>query len=139
MTPGTDCDFTLAHASVNAGVATGFYLAADRGRKTFSSRRSRPGSPARLVTGRTALAEYGGGAREWRLLVRFEPYGVDYRQAAAGGGTLAQLRELYVVPGGVLTLAAPDRSTYSVRFLALEEKSHPPEPGTTAEIVLVEV
>ena len=138
MTPGTDCDFTLAHASVNGGAPVGFFLVVERGRKTLASRRSRAGRPTALATGGTAYADFGPGPREWRLSVRFEPHAVDYRQAAAGGGTVSQLRSFYELAGATLTLGTPGGLTYGVRFLSLEEHIHPPAPGTEAEITLVE-
>lgn len=138
MTPGTDCDFTLAHPSVNAGAAVGFFLVTERGRKVFAARGARAGRPEALATGGTAYADFGPGPREWRLSVRFEPNGVDYRQAAAGGGTLDQLRELYSLQGAALTLQSPVGETYSVRFMSIEERVHPPDPGTTAEVILLE-
>jgi hypothetical protein len=138
MTPGVDCDFMLAHPTVNGGAAVGFFLAVERGRKTFASRRSRASSPVLLATGGAAYAEFGPGPREWRLCVRFEPHGVDARQAAARGGALARLRELYAAEGAPLTLTAPDGGAYSVRFLELSERLHPPDPGVEADVTLAE-
>ena len=138
MTPGIDCDFTLAHPSVGAGAAVGFFLARQRGRKAFATRRARAGTPAPVATGGVAYADFGPGARKWKLLVTFEPHAVDARQAAAGGGTLAQLQAFYALESAVLTLRTPAGDTHQVRFLALDELAHPPEPGTTAELTLVE-
>lgn len=138
MTPGTDCDFTLAHTAVNAGASTGFFLAAERGRKSFSSSGARAGRPQPLPAGGVAYADFGPGPREWKLRVRFGPDTVDYRQAAASGGALADLRAYYALKGAPLTLGAPTGETHTVYFLALEEHVHPPEPGSDAEITLIE-
>ena len=138
MTPGTDCDFTLAHAGVDGGAGVGFFLLRERGRGVWRVRRARAGRPLVTATGETAYADFGQGAREWRLSVRFESNGVDYRQAAASAGTLAQLRAFYALAGAVLTLGGPAGEWYPVRFLALEERTNPPEPGATAEVLLAE-
>ncbi len=138
MTPGVDCDFALSHALVEGGVAVGFSLAAERGRRTFGCRRTRAGKPAALATGGMAYADFGPGAREWRLRLAFESSGVDYRQAAAGHGTLDTLRSYYALQGAVLTLHTPSGETCQVRFLALEEQVYPPDALGGAEIALVE-
>jgi hypothetical protein len=138
LTPGIDCDFTLAHPAVNGGTAVGFFLALERGRKAFATRRARAGKPVALATGGTAYADFGGGAREWRLTARFEPDGVSARQAAASGGTFAQLRSFYALDGALLTLVTPAGESYQVRFLSLEERTSPPEPFVTAELALAE-
>lgn len=138
MTPGTDCDFTLAHAGVEGGAAIGFFLQREKGRAVWRVRRARAGRPLGTATGGTVYADFGAGAREWRLSVRFEPNGVDYRQAAASAGTLAQLRTFYALAGAVLTLGTPGGESHPVRLLALDELTHPPEPGATAEVLLAE-
>ncbi len=138
MTPGVDCDFTLAHSSVNGGAAVGFFLALERGRKAFPTRRARAGRPMTLATGGTAYVDFGGGPREWKLVARFEPHGVSLRQAAAAGGTVAQLRSFYSLEGALITLVTPEGESYQVRFLALEEHIYPPEPTTTAGLTLIE-
>jgi len=138
VTPGIDCDLTLTHAGVAAGAAVGFFLVREKGRGVWRTRRARAGRPLTTATGGTAYADFGQGAREWRLSVRFESNGVDYRQAAASAGTLAQLRAFYALAGAVLTLGGPAEESYPVRFLALEERTNPPEPGATAEVLLAE-
>ena len=138
MTPGIHCDVTLAHAAVNAGAETGFHLATERGRKEVVSTRRRRGGAEHTATGGSVFADFGGGPREWRLKVRFEPHAVDYRQAAASGGTLARLREYYALLGAELALRTSAAETYTVRFVALEEHTHPPAPGAAAVVVLVE-
>lgn len=138
MNPGTDCDLTLAHPDVSAGTAMGFLLKAERGRKSLEAARHRRGSARRLASGGTAFADFGPGPREWKLAVRIEPLAVAPSGAAASTGTLDQLRQLYAA-GGTLTLALPGGESYSVIFLSLEERSHPPDAGTTAVLSLVEV
>lgn len=139
MTPGIHCDFSLAHPAVNGGAPVGFFLAADaRGRKSLATHRARAGHPASLATGGTAYADFGPGAREWRLLVALRPHGVDYRQGVARGGTLAELRAFYALPGAALTLALPGGETHPAWLLALEERTHPPDPVAEAELTLME-
>lgn len=138
MIPGVDCDFALSHPLVNGGAAVGFFLAAERGRRSFSTRRGRAGKPAELATGGTAYADFGPGPREWRLRVAFEPSGVDYRQAAAAPSTLDTLRSFYMLQGVVLTLLTPSGESCQARFLSLEEHTYPPDFVASAEITLVE-
>lgn len=137
MTPGSDCDLTLAHPAVNAGAAVGFLLEVERGRKSLAAARHRRGGARRLVTGGTAFADFGPGPREWRLSVRIEPLAAAPSGAAAGTGTLDLLRQLYAA-GGALTLGLPGGESYSVLFLSLEERSHPPDAGVSAVLSLTE-
>lgn len=138
MTPGVDCDFALAHPSVNGGVSVGFFLVARREGKVFVATRERGGRPEALATGGEVFADFGPGPRKWKLSVAFEPYAVDYRQAAATSSTIETLREYYEAAGDTVRLDTPLGESFNVWFLALEERASPAEERRSAEITLQE-
>lgn len=138
MTPGLDCDFSLAHPSVNNGAAVGFFLKPRQGTKTLAATRTRRGKPVPLEDGGNVFADFGPAARSWKLDVTFVSLGVDYRQAAATGGDISALRSFYEVRGETLTLVVANYESYGVWFLALEERSFPGTEERAATILLEE-
>ncbi|MEJ7654861.1 MAG: hypothetical protein WKH64_16750 [Chloroflexia bacterium] len=136
MTPGIHCDFTLAHAAVNAGAETGFHLAAERGQKEIVSTRRRRGGVEHTATGGSVFADFGVGPREWRLKVRFSPT----------PWTAARLRRRAARSRAARVLRAARRRARPAhlrhrnvhRSLRRAGGAHLTRPGAAAVVVLVE-